>query len=81
VVEAPQAAASTATTAMAHVEGEDDEVPVCFNPPQIRMRVETTAARRFAEESGLVGSETATPNCMVGRKSQIPQLVLFWGVV
>jgi hypothetical protein len=29
-VEAPQAAASTATTVAAPVEGEDDEVPVCL---------------------------------------------------
>jgi hypothetical protein len=42
-VEPPQAAAATATTAP--VEGADDEVPVHFNPLQIRTRAETTAAR------------------------------------
>jgi hypothetical protein len=66
-VEAPQAAASTATIATAPVEGEDDEVPVRFNSPQIRTRAETTAARRFAEEAGLMGSETATPNLYGGQ--------------
>jgi hypothetical protein len=31
-VETPQAAATTATTTTAHVEGADDEVPVCLTP-------------------------------------------------
>jgi hypothetical protein len=60
-VEAPQAAATTA-----HVEGEDEEVPVRFNPTQIRTRAETTAARRFAKEAGLMGSESAVPNLFGG---------------
>jgi hypothetical protein len=37
-IEAPQAAATTATTTTAHVEGADEELPVRFNPPQIRKR-------------------------------------------
>jgi hypothetical protein len=37
-VETPQAAATTATTTTAHVEGADEEVPVRFIPPQIRTR-------------------------------------------
>jgi hypothetical protein len=73
-VEASQAAASTATTATAPVEGEDDEVLVHFNPLQIRTRVETTAARRFAEEEGLMASETATPN-MYGGQTESDTLV------
>jgi hypothetical protein len=61
-VEAPQAAATTATTTTAHVEGADEEVPVHFNLMQIRTRAATTAASRFAEEAGLMGSESAVPN-------------------
>jgi hypothetical protein len=61
-VEAQQAAATTATTTTAHVEGADEEVPVRFNPLQIRTRAETTAARRFADEVGLMISESAAPN-------------------
>jgi hypothetical protein len=66
-VEAPQAAATTATTTTARVEGADEEVPVRFNPMQIHTRAETTAARRFAEEAGLRGSESAVPNLFGGQ--------------
>jgi hypothetical protein len=66
-VEAQQAAASTATTATAHVLREGDEVPVRFNPLKIRKRAETTAARPFAEDAGLMGSETSTPNLYGGQ--------------
>jgi hypothetical protein len=66
-VDAPRAAASKATTATAHVEGENDEFPVRFNPSQIRTRAEMTAARRFAEEAGLIGSEISTPNLYGGQ--------------
>jgi hypothetical protein len=66
-VESPQAAASTAPTATAPVEGEDDQVPVCLDPPHICTRAEITAERCFAEEAGLMGSETATPNLYGGQ--------------
>jgi hypothetical protein len=57
--EAPAAATTTATTT-AHVESADD-------PLQIRMRAETTAARRFAELAGLIGSETVIENVFGGQ--------------
>jgi hypothetical protein len=53
--------------ALLRVEGTDEEVQVCFDPLQICTRVETTAARRFAEEADLLGSETATPNFVGGQ--------------
>jgi hypothetical protein len=66
-VEATQTAATTATTTTAHVEDADEEVPVLFNPPQIRTRAETPAARRFDEAAGLMGSESAAPHLFGGQ--------------
>jgi hypothetical protein len=63
-VETPQASATTATTTTVHVEGADDKVR--FDPPQIRTRAETAAERCFAEEAGLMGSETDAPNLFGG---------------
>jgi hypothetical protein len=66
-VESPQAVATTATTATTYAEGAHEEVSVRFDPPQILTRAETTAARRFAAETGLMGSETAVPNLCGGQ--------------
>jgi hypothetical protein len=63
-IEAPQAAGSAATTATAPVDCEDDEVSVCFNPPHIRTRAETTAERFFVKRQAQWGLKQPHQICM-----------------
>jgi hypothetical protein len=66
-VDAPKPAVTAAATTMAQDDYDDEDVPVRFNPPQIRTRSETRAARRFAEAAGLMGSEASVPNLFGGQ--------------
>jgi hypothetical protein len=67
-VDSLQPAVTTAATTMAQDDDDHEEdVPARFNPPQIRTRSETRAARSFAEAAGLMSSVSSVPNLFGGQ--------------
>jgi hypothetical protein len=63
----PPAVTTEATTMAEDDDDEEEDVPVRFNPPQIRARSETGAARHFVQVAGFIGLESRVPNLFGGQ--------------